>query len=134
LVRGEVTLTSIVDWGADRLRTQPVLISSSAPADQVQTLQNALGGERTAAAVEEVMGGLARALVSAGLRKLIVAGGETAGAVVRALQLSRFRIGPRIAPGVPWMETLDEPRMAIALKSGNFGGERFFQSALEMLP
>jgi uncharacterized protein YgbK (DUF1537 family) len=64
---------------------------------------------------------------------LIVAGGETSGAVVQALAVSALRIGPEIDPGVPWTETLSEPRLALALKSGNFGAEDFFEKAFKML-
>jgi uncharacterized protein YgbK (DUF1537 family) len=64
----------------------------------------------------------------------VVAGGETSGAVVSALKVRALRIGPEIDPGIPWTETVGEPRLALALKSGNFGGENFFAKALEMLP
>ena len=65
---------------------------------------------------------------------MIVAGGETAGAVVQALRITALRIGPEIDPGVPWTETLGEPKLSVALKSGNFGGEDFFVKAFGMLP
>ncbi|QDU75791.1 hypothetical protein Pan97_28330 [Bremerella volcania] len=134
LVRGDLTVDVVVNWAKMQLPNSHALIFSSSPPEQVESLQSQLGIERTAAAIEETMGCLARALVADGLRKLIVAGGETAGAVVRALGATRFRIGPAIAPGVPWMETIDDPALAIALKSGNFGDDHFFRSALEMLP
>jgi 3-dehydrotetronate 4-kinase len=67
------------------------------------------------------------------VRRLVVAGGETAGAVVSALGVTALRIGPEIDPGVPWTEALGTPRLALALKSGNFGGEDFFAKALTML-
>jgi uncharacterized protein YgbK (DUF1537 family) len=62
-----------------------------------------------------------------------VAGGETSGAVVSALGVTALRIGPEIDPGVPWTETLGTRRLALALKSGNFGGDDFFTKALGML-
>ena len=76
--------------------------------------------------------------VDAGVRRLVVAGGETSGAVVRALGVAGLRIGPQIAPGVPWTTTLaggDDagPELALALKSGNFGDENFFATALQEL-
>ncbi|MFN3150262.1 3-oxo-tetronate kinase [Bremerella sp.] len=134
LVQGELSLAAIHQWATHHLKTSHALIFSSAQPEEVATLQDQLGAERTAAAIEEAMGYVARALISNGLRKLIVAGGETAGAVVQSIGRTHFRIGKAIAPGVPWMETLDEPRLAIALKSGNFGDKHFFRSALEMLP
>jgi len=82
------------------------------------------------------MGGLAQALTDAGARRLVVAGGETSGAVVSALGASALRIGPEIDPGVPWTETIggDRPPIALTLKSGNFGAPDFFEKALKMLP
>jgi uncharacterized protein YgbK (DUF1537 family) len=65
---------------------------------------------------------------------LIVAGGETAGAVVSKLGIEGLKIGREIDPGVPWTESLGEPRLALALKSGNFGGVDFFSKAFGMLP
>ena len=84
--------------------------------------------------IEDAFGRLAQELVASGVRRMIIAGGETSGAVVSALKVQSLRIGAEIDPGVPWTETLNEPRIAIALKSGNFGGEDFFSKALGMLP
>ena len=76
---------------------------------------------------------IAAGLCRRGVRQLIVAGGETSGAVVQALGITGLRIGPEIDPGVPWTETLGGPAMALALKSGNFGAPDFFIKALAML-
>ena len=67
------------------------------------------------------------------MRRLVVAGGETSGAVVSALGIDALEIGPQIEPGVPATLSLDEPRVALALKSGNFGSRDFFTKALEAL-
>ena len=72
-------------------------------------------------------------LVTRGVRKLVVAGGETSGAVVQALGVSTLRIGPTIDPGVPWTEVSSPIPLALALKSGNFGTVDFFAKALAML-
>jgi len=80
------------------------------------------------------MGKLALRLRQAGVCNFIVAGGETSGAVMAALQVRSLRIGPEIAPGVPWTVGEDEPRLCLALKSGNFGGDDFFEKAVRMLP
>jgi len=134
IIRGDLTLSTVADWARESLRTNHALVYSSSSPEKVKGIQNELGLERTATALEEVMGGVAKAVVADGVRKLLIAGGETSGAVVRATGLRRFRIGPAICPGVPWMESLDEPKLAIGLKSGNFGDAQFFRSALEMLP
>jgi len=67
------------------------------------------------------------------VRRLVVAGGETSGAVVQALEVSVLRIGPQIDPGVPWTEAPGRRPLALALKSGNFGAVDFFAKALAML-
>jgi uncharacterized protein YgbK (DUF1537 family) len=112
----------------------PALIYSSADPAVVTAIQEKLGREKSGALVEEAMGQIARQLRDAGVRRFVVAGGETSGAVVQALEVKIMRIGPEIDPGVPWTESLGAPNLALALKSGNFGGPDFFCKALDMLP
>ena len=83
--------------------------------------------------IESTMGKIAAGLVASGVTRLVVAGGETSGAVVQALDIRALRIGPEIDPGVPWTETVGGAPLALALKSGNFGGEDFFAKAFGML-
>jgi uncharacterized protein YgbK (DUF1537 family) len=96
-----------------------------------------LGVEQAGQLVESTLARIAQALVRNGVRKLVVAGGETAGAVVQALNVPALRVGPQIDPGIPW--TLSQggppgaPRLALALKSGNFGAHDFFAKALAMV-
>ena len=80
------------------------------------------------------MAAIARGLVERGVRRLVVAGGETAGAVVDALGVKALKIGPPIDPGVPWTSSLGEPELLLALKSGNFGAPDFFIKAFERAP
>lgn len=112
----------------------PVLITSSAPPEEVAKVQERLGRERAGSAVEQAMAAIARGLVAAGVRRLVVAGGETAGAVVEALGVKGLRIGPPIDPGVPWTTSLDDQPLALALKSGNFGAPDFFIKAFGCAP
>ena len=98
------------------------------------TVQAQLGREAAGHLVEQAMGELALRLRQAGVRTFIVAGGETSGAVMAALRVGSLRIGPEIAPGVPWTVTEDEPRLCLALKSGNFGDDDFFEKSVRMLP
>jgi uncharacterized protein YgbK (DUF1537 family) len=79
------------------------------------------------------MARVASGLVERGVRRLVVAGGETSGAVVQALGVTGLRIGRQIDPGVPWTVSLGDPSLALALKSGNFGGPDFFLRAFEVL-
>lgn len=123
-----------VAWAEERLPRGPVLVAASAPPEAVAAAQARLGRERAGSLVEEAMARIAQALVARGVRRLVVAGGETSGAVVQALGVKGLRIGAEIDPGVPATVTLGrEPPLALALKSGNFGAPDFFLKALERL-
>ncbi|MEJ0016620.1 MAG: 3-oxo-tetronate kinase [Acetobacteraceae bacterium] len=121
-------------WMADRLGTTPIVIAASAPPDKVAALQQMLGRDGAGALVEQTLAQVADDLVARGVRRLVVAGGETAGAVVSRLGVSRLRIGGEIDPGVPWTyaEGGATP-LLMALKSGNFGARDFFLKAFEVL-
>lgn len=117
-------------WAQDRLGPVPVLIAASAPPEKVEALQAKLGREAAGALIEAALADVAEGLVQRGVRNLVVAGGETSGAVVTRLGVRSLRIGGEIDPGVPW--TLAEgsgPAMKLALKSGNFGAPDFFLKA-----
>ncbi|MGP9764152.1 3-oxo-tetronate kinase [Halomonas sp. AOP13-D3-9] len=114
----------------------PVLIYASADPTKVEAAQQALGVERAGLLVEEALSQLAVALVNEGVGRLLVAGGETSGAVVSALGITTLRIGEQIDPGVPWTQTPmagREAPLSLALKSGNFGDVDFFTRAFEVL-
>ncbi|WP_417514546.1 3-oxo-tetronate kinase [Minwuia sp.] len=127
------TVARLMDWVAGQPPETPILIHATDTPENVQASQVALGRDAAGALVEQVMGKAAVALVGRGFRRLIVAGGETSGAVIAALSVRALRIGPEIAPGVPWTTTIGDPELALALKSGNFGGPDFFADALAML-
>ncbi|HEY4032179.1 MAG TPA: 3-oxo-tetronate kinase [Caulobacteraceae bacterium] len=135
LVAGPEETQRALAWALPKLDAGAVLIASTAPPDQVQALQARFGREAAGHAIEQAMAGIAEGLVQAGVRRLIVAGGETSGAAVDRLGLKAFAIGPEIAPGVPVLRTVGGgPRMTLALKSGNFGGPGFFEDALRLMP
>ena len=119
----------------DKLNSsEAVLISATQPPDMVQAVQAELGSAKAAEFVEVTLAAIAVEAKHAGVRRFIVAGGETSGAVAQALGATRLAVGPSIAPGVPWCATLDDKPLALALKSGNFGRERFFADALGIAP
>src|SRR5215471_1212967 len=120
-------------WATPRLGERPVLISATAPPDKVAAVQELLGSERAGVLVEGILADIARGLVARGVRRLVVAGGETAGAVVQSLGVTGLRIGRQIDPGVPWTVSLGDPPLALALKSGNFGAPDFFLRAFDAL-
>lgn len=109
---------------------RPILIYSSAEPDAVAGRQAIDGRELVASRIEQFFGWIASELVDLGVCRLVVAGGETSGAVVQALGLRAVRIGPTIEPGVPWTTDVDRPSLALAFKSGNFGSADFFDLAL----
>ena len=96
--------------------------------------RSSLGGSidvGVARAIETTMGRMSIELTRMGVQRLIVAGGETSGAVAEALGLQTARIGPDISAGVPWMVAEDRT-LAFAFKSGNFGASSFFNDAVEV--
>ena len=123
----------LVAWAAEQSGNSPVLIYASSNPDEVARIQHRFGVDAAGAMIENLMGLIAVGLFDIGYRRLVVAGGETAGAVVSALQVKSLRIGPEIDPGVPWTVSLGERQVALALKSGNFGSEDFFIKAFEAL-
>jgi uncharacterized protein YgbK (DUF1537 family) len=123
-----------LDWAARRLSEKPILIYSTAAPESVRAVQDKLGREHAGALVEETLGKVAKGLVARGVRRLVVAGGETSGAVVGALGVEGLAIGPEIDPGVPWTVSIGEPGLALALKSGNFGTTDFFTKSFGMQP
>ncbi len=123
-----------LSWARERLAHGPVLIAASGTPDQVAALQARHGRAEAGHAIEQASAALAQGLVEAGVRRLVVAGGETSGAVVDRLGLSAFLLGPEIAPGVPALASVGAgPDMRLALKSGNFGGVDFFTRALDLV-
>jgi len=122
-----------LNWATSRLGDRPIVISATAPPEEVAAIQKELGRDRAGALVEETLAAIARGLVAKGARRLILAGGETAGAIVQALGVTGLRIGRQIDPGVPWTMSLGDPTLALALKSGNFGAPDFFLRAFSVL-
>jgi uncharacterized protein YgbK (DUF1537 family) len=131
LAAGDAQIGEALDWAAGQLGPEPVLISASAAPDAVRAAQDKLGRDRAGAVVEAALAHIARGLVERGVRRLVVAGGESSGAVVQALGVTALAIGRQIDPGVPWTIASGGggPPLALALKSGNFGGEDFFLRA-----
>ena len=135
LVSGSARHRRALDWAAGRLAMGPVLIASSAPPDAVAGFQARHGRDPAGHAIEQSLATIAEGLVELGVRRLVVAGGETSGAVVDRLAIPAFELGLEIAPGVPMLRTLGSRHceMVLALKSGNFGGDDFFSDALAVM-
>ncbi len=132
LAAREGAAAAVLDWAATQPGDGPVLVSSSADPDAVAAAKARLGA-RAGDRFEAVLAEVAQGLVARGVRRLVVAGGETSGAVVQALGVGALTIGPAIDPGVPWTRSVGEPDLALALKSGNFGAPDFFLKAWSLL-
>ena len=122
-------------WAKERISNGPVLIVSSSTPDQVAALQSRHGRDAAGHAIEQAMADIADGLVQSGVRRLVVAGGETSGAVVDRLRIPGFLVGAEIAAGVPVLRAVGAKNgeMLLALKSGNFGGPEFFSDALKLM-
>ncbi len=129
----EMAVSRALAWAAKHGTNGPMLIFSSAKPEEVARTQNELGRDVVGHLIEQAMAALAKGLVAAGVRRLVVAGGETSGAVVTELGVEGLEIGEQIAPGVPATLSIGPLKIALALKSGNFGGPDFFAEALRML-
>jgi 3-dehydrotetronate 4-kinase len=130
VTEGATEAVEALAWAKSRLALGPVLIASSAMPEDVTALQAKHGGAAAGHAIEQALATIAEGLVHAGVGRLVVAGGETSGAVVDRLGLAAFLLGPEIAPGVPVLRTIGDRDLVLALKSGNFGGPDFFARAL----
>jgi uncharacterized protein YgbK (DUF1537 family) len=124
---------AIATQAAAALSEGHVLVYATAPPDEIAAAQQALGAERAASLVEAAFRTIAVTLAANGVRAFVVAGGETAGAVVEALGVRALAIGPEIDPGVPWTRAVGGEPFWLALKSGNFGGPDFFAKATAVL-
>ena len=131
ICRGEPVGEKALTWARDKLGNGPILLSASDKPDAVKALQAKYGIEKSSRAIESTMATLAKGLVAAGVGRLVVAGGETSGAVVGALDVTALRIGPEIDPGVPWTASVGTKPLLLALKSGNFGAPDFFTKAFD---
>jgi uncharacterized protein YgbK (DUF1537 family) len=128
------SLVEAFNWVRGHIGKHPVLVYSTTQAEVLRAAQARIGAERAASLVEHALARITAEAVDAGARRIVVAGGETSGAVMHALGVRLLRIGPEIDPGVPWTVTLGERPLALALKSGNFGRPDFFTRAFELLP
>ncbi|MEV8314815.1 3-oxo-tetronate kinase [Streptomyces sp. NPDC059900] len=135
IAAGDDVAGQALAFAAAHLAEGPVLVYSTETPDAVKDVQGRLGAAEAGELVEQTLAQVARGLMELGVRQLVVAGGETSGAVVRALGITGLRIGPQIAPGVPWCAAAlpGGDTLHITLKSGNFGGPGFFTTSFDRL-
>jgi 3-dehydrotetronate 4-kinase len=133
LASGKTGPHDIARWAAQQPGDTPILIYSSADPAEVRAVQDKLGRDKAGSLVEHALAAVAQQLVAAQFTRLLVAGGETSGAVVNGLGITALEIGPEIDPGVPWTRAIGGQDLVLALKSGNFGAPDFFVKAWRQL-
>jgi uncharacterized protein YgbK (DUF1537 family) len=136
IARGDEVAGEALAWARTQIADAPVLVYSTATPEQVRGVQSSIGVARAGEIVEQTLAAIAKGLVALGVRRLIVAGGETSGASVKALGVTQLRIGRQIDPGVPWCHaraSACDADLHLALKSGNFGTADFFTKAFSVL-
>ncbi len=131
LAAGEPVVAQALAFAKENQQT--VLIYATSSPDEVKAVQQKLGVEQAGSLVERAFGEIAHGLLQSGVRRFVIAGGETSGAVVQALGVQLLQIGAQIDPGVPATVSSTEEPLALALKSGNFGCREFFDKALKQL-
>lgn len=133
LAAGEPVVALATAFAKQHLNQQPALIYATTTPEQVKQVQAKLGVKRAGLLIEQALADIAAALLASGVRRFVIAGGETSGAVVKALGVHALRIGAQIDPGVPATASIGATPLALALKSGNFGSVHFFEKALQHL-
>jgi 3-dehydrotetronate 4-kinase len=135
VVAGKEEARRAVAWAVERIGSGPILIASSSTPEEVAALQSRHGRDAAGHAIEQAIADIAEGLVLSGVHRLVVAGGETSGAVVDRLKIPGFLVGEEIAAGVPVLRAVGAKNgeMLLALKSGNFGGPEFFSDALKLM-
>jgi uncharacterized protein YgbK (DUF1537 family) len=117
---------------------RPVLVYSSSEAgDRARLLDQVAGrgadAEMVPRHIEKFFALMACKGLSAGMRRLVVAGGETSGAVLDSIGVHAAEVIGTIDPGVPLLRSIGEPGVGLVLKSGNFGSTDFFVKAARSL-
>ncbi|MBZ3906223.1 3-oxo-tetronate kinase [Streptomyces griseiscabiei] len=134
IASGVDVVPEVLDRSSRALGREPVLVYSTRSPAEVKAFQDLVGQQHAGELIESALARIAVGLVDLGVGALVVAGGETSGAVVHALAVDSLQIGAQIDPGVPWCATRRSGRtLHLALKSGNFGGADFFTRAFTQL-
>ena len=120
-------------WAEPLLSQGPVLVYATTDADTLQKVQAKFGREQAGEWMESALAQVCQGLQALGVKQWVIAGGETSGACVQALNITQMQIGPQIDPGVPWCFAPQHKAGHLTLKSGNFGTPDFFTKALKVL-
>jgi uncharacterized protein YgbK (DUF1537 family) len=126
-------VNAALGWAKPLLAQGPVLVYATTDADTLQQVQAQFGREQAGEWMESALAQVCMGLQAMGVKQWVIAGGETSGACVQALNITQMQIGPQIDPGVPWCFAPQHTAGHLTLKSGNFGTPDFFTKALKVL-
>lgn len=133
LMAGQIGVDEVVDFIMTH-QSQCPLAYSSGESKAIQQAQARYGQEKISETLDTLFGEVAKKLVyDKGVRRLVIGGGETSGAVVSALDIGALHVGREIDPGVPMLFCDNDLPLGLALKSGNFGRPTFFKHAIDCL-
>jgi uncharacterized protein YgbK (DUF1537 family) len=130
---GEDVVRAALEWAAKHMGGREFAISTAASPETVACVQERIGRAGGAKLAEEILSRIAAALVERGVNRLVVAGGETSGAVVSALGLRKLNIGPHIRGSIPLATTVSGPKLGLCLKSGKLGAPDVFAERLRAM-
>jgi len=133
VMEGEDALaSSLASAGRAINAGRAIAIATMAPQDEIERLQGRYGRDVVARAAEDFLTGLAQRLIfDGGVRRLVIAGGETAGAIVPKLPITHFVVGPYQGLGTGRMVAEMPFPVALMLKSGKLGGLDVFSTVLD---
>ncbi|MCQ4628703.1 four-carbon acid sugar kinase family protein [Shinella sp. CPCC 100929] len=124
-------ISKALDWASGRIGAAPLAISTSVGPDEVAAVQAAFGAVGAARRAERIFGAIARGLRDRGVRRFVVAGGETSGAVVNALDIASVRALPEGALGTGFCVSPGPVPLSLYLKPGKLGADDILLRAIE---
>lgn len=142
-----------IAWAAPQLKKGPVLLYSTANAQSLQAVQSLLGVEDSARMVGQCLSEIALGLVQSDVRRLIIAGTQTAQSCMKVMGVTQLWLGSQHETGIAWAfstgtvtptsmvdtgakraTTRDTPGgIHICLKPGSAGSDECFVRAFEAL-
>ena len=126
-------LSEAVEWACGRLVHGPVGVATTTDADGVKRTQAELGQEGASALADDLLGRMSRALYELGVRKFVVAGGETSGSVIRSLGIQRLEVGAYDDLQGGYCHRAGDDPVSLVVKSGSAGEDHFIDIALERM-
>ena len=111
----------------------PVGVATTTDADGVRRAQAELGREGASALADDLLGRVSGELHRLGVRKFVVAGGETSGAVIKSLGIGRLEVGAHDDLQGGYCHSGGDDPLSLVVKSGSAGEDDFIATALERM-